>query len=69
MKPASTILSRIASAALAAACSLGIVAVLGQQLDPSRLAVSPQIVELDRVVISAPAPAAVATLAGSIAAN
>jgi len=68
MKPASN-LSRVTSAAMAAVCSLGLLAAVGQQINPSRLAVSPHVVELERVVVTAPAAAAVVAVAARTVAN
>jgi hypothetical protein len=56
MKTASNV-SRVLSAAMAAACSLGLLAAVAQHLDPGRLAVNPQVVQWERVVVTAPAPA------------
>jgi hypothetical protein len=50
-----TNLSRVLSAALALACSLVLLAAVGEQMNPSRLAASPQVHELGRVVVTAPA--------------
>lgn len=69
MKTASTP-SRVLSAALAAVCSLGLLAAVGQQLNPARLAASPQVVQLEPVVVMAPAPApAVAAAQAPTASN
>jgi hypothetical protein len=68
MKSASN-LSRVLSAAMAALCSLGLLAAVGQQLNPSRLALTPQVVQLERVVVTAPAHAAVAAVAARTATN
>jgi len=61
MKSASN-LSRVLSAAMAALCSLGLLAAVGQQL-------TPQVVQLERVVVTAPAHAAVAAVAARTATN
>jgi hypothetical protein len=62
-------LSRVLSAAMAAACSLILLAAVGEQMNPSRLAASPQVFELERVVVTAPTPAAVAAAATRTATN
>jgi len=62
-------LSRVLSAAMAAVCSLVLLAAVGEQMNPSRLAASPQVFELERVVVSAPTPAAVAAAATRTATN
>ena len=62
-------LSRVFSAAMAVFCSLAIVAMLGQQVNPARLAATPHVVELERVVVTAAAPATIAAAASSTAAN
>ena len=68
MKTASN-LSRVTSAAMAALCSLCLFAAVGQLMNPTRLAVSPHVVELERVVVTAPAAAAVAAVAARTVAN
>ena len=61
---------RILSAAMAAICSLGLLGAVGQQLNPSLLAFAPHLVELERVVVTAPAqPALAAGVAAKTAAN
>ena len=47
-------LPRILSAALAVACSIGLLTVVGEELNPRRLAVNPQVFQLDPVVVKAP---------------
>jgi len=64
-----SILSRVTSAVMAAACSLCLLAAVGQQMNPSRLAANPHVVELERVVVTAPAAAAVAVVAARTVAN
>jgi hypothetical protein len=49
--------SRILSAALAFFCSFGLLAVVGEQLNPARLATTPQVFQMEPVVITAPAAA------------
>ncbi|HTT09931.1 MAG TPA: hypothetical protein VMG60_03490 [Burkholderiaceae bacterium] len=52
-----SIVSRVLSAAMAIACSLVLMTKLGRTMDPSRLAMEPHVVEMERVVVTAPAPA------------
>lgn len=60
-------LSRVLSAAMAALCSLGLLAAVGQQMNPDRLAVNPHVVEFERVIVTAPAAAVAAIPASSVA--
>jgi hypothetical protein len=61
--------SRLISAAMAAVCSLALLATVGQQLNPSRLAQSPQVVQLEPVVVTAPAHTVAAAIAAPTATN
>ena len=51
--------SRILSAALAALCSLGLLVLVSEQMNPVRLANTPQVIQWEAVVVTAPAPATV----------
>jgi len=62
-------LSRILSAVLAAACSLVLLATVGEQMNPTRLLAVPHVLELERVVVTAPVQAAVAAAPAHTAAN
>lgn len=62
-------LSRVISAVMAATCSLVLLATVGEQMNPSRLAAAPHVVELERVVVTAPAQATVAAAPARTAAN
>jgi len=64
-----TNLSRVLSAALAVACSLVLLAAVGEQMNPSRLAVSPHVQELGRVVVTAPAQVTFAKATARTATN
>jgi len=58
-----SITTRVSSAAMAIVCCAVLMTTLGRTMDPSRLAMEPHVVEMERVVVTAPAPApAVATL-------
>jgi len=62
--------SRLLSAAMAVLCSLALLMAVGQTLDPSRLSVVPHVVELDRVVVTAPVqPTIAAQVPGSTVAD
>jgi hypothetical protein len=61
--------SRLISATMAAVCSLALLATVGQQLNPSRLAQSPQVVQLEPVVVTAPAHTVAAAIAAPTATN
>jgi len=60
-------LARVLSATMAAACSVVLLASITGQMNPSRLAATPHVVEMARVVVTASAPAAVAAVAGQTA--
>jgi hypothetical protein len=62
-------LSRVVAAAMAALCSLALLATVGQQMNPSRLAGAPHMFELERVVVSAPAQTTLVTVARATATN
>jgi len=62
-------LPRVLSATMAAACSVVLLASITEQMNPSRLAASPHVVEMARVVVTASAPAAIAAVAGQTAHN
>jgi|RhiMethySRZTD1v2_1073278.scaffolds.fasta_scaffold1271178_1 hypothetical protein len=62
-------LSRVVAAAMAALCSLALLATVGQQMNPSRLAATPHVFELERVVVSAPAQTTLVAVARDMATN
>ena len=62
-------LARVLSATMAVACSLVVLASLTEQMNPTRLAAMPHVVELARVVVTAPAPAAIVAAGGQTAHN
>jgi hypothetical protein len=63
-------LPRVMSAALAAACSLVLLATVAEQMNPQRLLAVPHVLELERVVVTAPgSQAAVAAAPADTAAN
>lgn len=64
-----SIQSRLISATMAAVCSLALLATVGQQMDPSRLAQTPQVVQLERVVVTAPAQTVAAAIIAPTASN
>lgn len=68
---ATSTFSRILSAALAVLCSFGLLAGVSEQMNPVRLAVAPQVMQMEAVVITAPAPSAtpLAAAAARTAAN
>jgi hypothetical protein len=61
-------LTRLLSATMATACTVVLLASITQQLN-RRLAATPHVVEMARVVVTANAPAAVAAVAGQTAHN
>jgi len=69
VKGASSVLPRVFSAVLAAVCALGLVAAIAGRFDPVRLATGAQVFELQRVVITAPAQKAVASVRAATATN
>lgn len=62
---------RSLSAALAIAVSAGLLVVVGEQMNPVRLAATPHVVEFESVTITAPAPArgSIASAEAGTAAN
>jgi len=54
---------------MAALCSLALLATVGQQMNPSRLAATPHVFELERVVVSAPAQTTLVAVARDMATN
>jgi hypothetical protein len=62
-------LARVLSATMAAACSMVLLASVTEQMNPTRLAATPHVVELARVVVTAPPPAAIVAASGQTAHN
>jgi hypothetical protein len=64
--PATSMSSRLFSAALAAFLSLGLLFVVSEQLNPQRLAATVPVVQLEPIVVTAPAPAAASMAAAEV---
>jgi hypothetical protein len=66
---ASNRLSRLISAALAVVCSLALLTLVAGPMNASRLAIEPHVVQFERVIVTAPAPASVAAVPSATATN